>query len=156
MFKFITSQKLKSEKRLKAVLVDWELATCSGSEFYKQGDYKNAILQFEKALSYAKTGLEKNKQRTTFMKYYTLSSMNLAHTLNIYQKQPQWERVLSDAHFNMLSMMVDVSEPMSFRREAKVQAELLLKNLIGYLAKVGRQRVGDSLEEEFSRLKISH
>jgi hypothetical protein len=156
MFKFLMFQKLKSEKRLKAVLADWELATCSGSEFYNQGDYKNAILQFEKALLLAKTGLATNKQRTTFMRYYTLASMNLAHTLNIYQKQPQWERVLSDAHFNMLSMMVDVSEPLSFRREAKVQAELLLKSLIGYLAKVGRQQVGDSLEEEFSRLKISH
>jgi hypothetical protein len=82
--------------------------------------------------------------------------MNLAHVLNSYQKQPQWERVLSDAHFNMLSLMIDVSEPLTFRQEAKAQAEVLLQSLIGYLANVGRKKVADSLEEEFSRLKITN
>jgi hypothetical protein len=156
MLKFFMGKKVKSEKYLQGVLADWELATCSGSEFFNQGDYKNAILQFEKALDLATTGLAINKHRSTFMKYYTLASMNLAHALNTYQKQPQWERVLSDAHFNMLSMMVDASEPLNFRQEAKIQAEVLLKSLMGYLAHVGRQQVGDSLEEEFARLKISH
>ena len=89
------------------------------------------------------------------MQYYSLASMNLAHALSMYQKQPQSERILSDAHFNMLSMMVDVSEPMTFRQEAKAQAELLLQSLKTYLAGVGRKKVADSLEEEFSRLKIT-
>lgn len=156
MFEFFMGRKMKSQLRLQQLLADWELTTCEGSQFYNQGDYKNAILQFEKALGFAKKGLASNKQRTTFMKYYTLASMNLAHALNIYQKQPQWERVLSDAHFNMLSMMIDASEPLTFRQEAKIQAELLLNNLIRYLTRVGKKKVADSLEEEFSRLKITH
>lgn len=153
---FMMGRKMKSQAHLQGLLSDWELSTCAGSQFYSQGDYKNSILQFEKALGFAKTGLVRNKQRTTFMKYYTLASMNLAHALKTYQKQPQWERVLSDAHFNMLSMMVDLSEPLTFRQEAKAQAELLLNNLIRYLTHVGKKQVADSLEEEFSRLKVTN
>jgi hypothetical protein len=156
MLKLFMGRKIKSQLELQGLLADWELATCKGSQFYNQGDYKNSILHFEKALGFAKAGLLSNKQRTTFMKYYTLASMNLAHALNTYQKQPQWERVLSDAHFNMLSMMVDSSEPPTFRKEAKTQAELLLNNLIRYLTSVGKKKVADSLEEEFSRLKVTH
>ncbi|MGK0476974.1 MAG: hypothetical protein ACJAYV_002654 [Oleispira sp.] len=156
MLKLFMDRKMKPQSDFLQLLTDWELTTCAGSQFYNQGDYKNAILQFEKALRFAKVGLTSNKQRTTFMKYYTLASMNLAHALNTYQKQPQWERVLSDAHFNMLSMMVDLSEPLTFRQEAKAQAELLLNNLNRYLTSVGKKKVADSLEEEFSRLKITH
>jgi len=156
MFKFFTAKNLKSKPYLQTLSNEWELSTCAGSNFYNQGDYRNAILHFEEALKYAKTGLESGKQRTVFMKYYSLASMNLAHALNTYQKQPQWERVLSDAHFNMLSLMVDDSVPLTFRQEAKAQAEVLLQSLIGYLAKVGRNKVADSLEEEFSRLKITN
>lgn len=155
MFKLFTAKMLKPSQHSQKLLADWELSTCSGSQFYNVGDYKNAILQFEIALKSAKEGLENRKQRTTFMQYYSLASMNLAHALSMYQKQPQSERILSDAHFNMLSMMVDVSEPMTFRQEAKAQAELLLQSLKTYLAGVGRKKVADSLEEEFSRLKIT-
>lgn len=144
----------KRSQKAQELLASWELSTCSGSHFYNVGDYKNAILQFEKALKYAKEGLRSNRYRADFMQYYSLASMNLAHALNIYQKQPQSERVLSDAHFNMLSVMVDTSEPMAFRHEARTQAELLLQNLIDYLSSVGRKKAADSLEEEFSRLKI--
>ena len=156
MFTFFMGKKIKSQPHLQQLLADWELTTCEGSQFYNQGDYKNAILQFEKALAFAKLGLMSNKQRRVFMKYYSLASMNLAHALNTYQKLPQLERILSDAHFNMLSMMVDLSEPLTFRQEAKAQAELLLTNLIRYLTSVGKKKVADSLEEEFSRLKITH
>jgi hypothetical protein len=55
----------------------------------------------------------------------------------------------------MLSVMVDVSEPLTFRQEARAQAEMLLQSLISYLSSVGRKTVADSLEEEFLRLKIS-
>lgn len=156
MFKFFMGKSLKSNSYLQKLLSDWELSTCAGSNFYNQGDYKNSILKFEEALGFANAGLASGKQRAIFMKYYTLASMNLAHVLNSYQKQPQWERVLSDAHFNMLSLMVDVSEPLTFRQEAKIQAEVLLQSLIGYLASVGRNKVASSLEEEFSRLKITN
>lgn len=156
MLKLFKGRKMKSRLQLQRLLADWELATCTGSQFYNKGDYKNSIIHFEKALKSAKAGLLTNKQRATFMKYYTLASMNLAHALNTYQKQPQWERVLSDAHFNMLQMMVDSSEPLTFRQEAKAQAELLLDNLIRYLTRVGKKKVADSLEEEFCRLKVTH
>ena len=82
--------------------------------------------------------------------------MNLAQALSCQKLQPESEKVLSDAHFNMLSVMVDTSEPVKFRDEARAQAELLLKNLIDFLVSMGRNKVADSLAEEFSRLKISH
>jgi hypothetical protein len=53
-------------------------------------------------------------------------------------------------------MMVDLSEPLNFRQEAKAQAELLLNNLNRYLTSVGKKKVADGLEEEFFRLKITH
>lgn len=155
MFKLFSAKRSHAAQQEKTLLAEWEVSTCSGSHFYNIGDYKNAILQFEIALTCAQQGLDQHKHHATFMQYYSLASMNLAHALNTYQKQPQSERVLSDAHFNMLSLMVDVSQPMPCRHEACVQAELLLQNLMRYLASVGRTKVADSLEEEFSRLKVS-
>jgi len=90
------------------------------------------------------------------MQYYSLASMNLAQALSCNKLQPESEKVLSDAHFNMLSVMVDDSEPVIFRYEARTQAELLLKSLIDFLVGMGRNKVADSLVEEFSRLKITH
>lgn len=158
MFKFLLSLrgKLHSQKRVQQALSDWEQCTCLGSNFYHQKDYKSAIFQFEKALEHARIGLSCQDDRVTFMHYYTLASMNLAQALNCYQQQPQSEKVLSDAHFNMLSVMVDDGEPVKLRYEAKVQAELLLKNLIDFLVSMGRYKVADSLAEEFTRLKITH
>lgn len=146
----------KPQKRLHQVLLGWEQCTCLGSDFYHKKDYKSAISQFEVALEYAREGLSCPGERATFMHYYALASMNLAQALNCYQQQPQSEKVLSDAHFNMLSVMVDTSEPVKFRDEARAQAELLLKNLIDFLVSVGRNNVADSLAEEFTRLKIVH
>jgi hypothetical protein len=158
MFQFLLflRGKARPQKKLQQALKDWEQCTCLGSELYHQKDYKSAILQFEKALEHACTGLSCERDRTTFMQYYTLASMNLAQALNCYQQQPQSEKVLSDAHFNMLSVMVDISEPVRFRDEARAQAEVLLQNLIDFLVSMGRNKVADSLAEEFSRLKITH
>jgi hypothetical protein len=158
MFNFLVffRGKFKSQKRLQQALKDWEQCTCLGSDLYHHKDFKAAIFQFEKALEYARIGLSCEGDRATFMQYFTLASMNLAQALNCYQQQPQSEKVLSDAHFNMLSVMVDVSELLRFRDEARAQAELLLHNLIEFLVSMGRNKVADSLAEEFSRLKITH
>jgi tetratricopeptide (TPR) repeat protein len=156
MFRFLSSLRRKNEPQYQQVLKDWEQCTCLGSDHYHQKDYKAAILQFEKALAHARIGLSSRNNRATFMQYYTLASMNLAQALSCYQQQPQSEKILSDAHFNMLSVMVDDSEPVLFRHEARAQAELLLKNLIDFLTSVGRYKVADSLAEEFSRLKITN
>jgi hypothetical protein len=158
MFQFILRLrgKAKSQNRLQQELKDWEWSTCLGSDFYHQKDYKSAILQFQKALGHASAGLFDHGERATFMQYYSLASMNLAQALNCNKLQPESEKVLSDAHFNMLSVMVDDSEPVMFRYEARAQAELLLKNLIGFLVSMGRNKVADSLAEEFARLKITH
>ena len=67
MFKLFTAKNLKSKPYLQTLSNEWELSTCAGSNFYNQGDYRNAILHFEEALKYAKTGLESGKQRTVFM-----------------------------------------------------------------------------------------
>lgn len=137
------------------LLAEWEFATCKGSELYQQKDYKSAILFFEQALKASMLGLDIQQKQGVFMHYYTLASMNLAHALNTYKKQPQSERVLSDAHFNMLSLMVDQNKPSSFRREARTQAEVLLNLLKKYLTSIGKGNVADSLEEEFYRLKVT-
>lgn len=154
-FPLFNKRKSPSNKKLQAFLKGWEHSTCLGSNFYHQKDYQAAILEFEKALDYARSGLKCKTEKAIFMQYYSLASMNLAQALNCYQQQPQSEKVLSDAHFNMLSMMVDVAEPESHRYEAKKQAEFLLKNLIEFLASMGRKSVADSLLEEFTRLKIT-
>ncbi len=158
MFKLILRlrRKAKPHNRLLQELKDWERFTCLGSDFYHQKDYKSAILQFQKALGHASAGLSSHGERTTFMQYYSLASMNLAQALSCNKLQPESEKVLSDAHFNMLSVMVDDSEPVIFRYEARTQAELLLKSLIDFLVGMGRNKVADSLVEEFSRLKITH
>ena len=155
-FLLFLRKKAFSDKRIEPTLNGWERCTCSGSDFYHKKDYKSAILEFEKALEYARSGLMCQGEKAMFMQYYALASMNLAQALNCYQKQPQSEKVLSDAHFNMLSMMVDDAEPVSLRHEARVQAELLLKSLIDFLVSMGRNNVADSLTEEFARLKITH
>jgi hypothetical protein len=158
MFQFLLffRVKAKPQKKLQQQLKGWEQCTCLGSDFYHKKDYRAAIIQFESALEFARTGLTFEGERTTFMQYYTLASMNLAQALNCYQQQPQSEKVLSDAHFNMLSVMVDDSQPVKFRHEARAQAELLLKNLIDFLISMGRNKVADSLAEEFYRLKITN
>jgi tetratricopeptide (TPR) repeat protein len=137
------------------LLAEWEYATCKGSELYQQKDYKTAILMFEQALKVAMVGLDNQQKQGQFMHYYTLASMNLAHALNTYKKQPQSERVLSDAHFNLLSLMVDQNKPSSFRQEARSQAEVLLNLLKKYLTSMGKTNVAESLEEEFYRLKVT-
>lgn len=155
-FLLLLKKKVRSHKRLQQALKDWEYCTCLGSDFYHQKDYKSAIVQFERSLEHARLGLGCQEERTTFMQYYSLASMNLAQALNCYHQQPQSEKVLSDAHFNMLSVMVDNSEPVILRYEARAQAELLLKNLVDFLVGMGRNNVAESLAEEFSRLKITH
>ena len=158
MFRFLMFIKGKthSHKKVQKALDDWERCTCLGNDFYYRKDFKSAILQFEKALEYARIGFSYRDERWTFMHYYSLASMNLAQALSCYQQQPQSEKVLSDAHFNMLSVMVNQSEPLKLRYEARVQAELLLKNLIDFLVSMGRNKVADSLVEEFTRLKTTH
>lgn len=157
MFRFLSflGKRAHSHKTVQSILNGWEQSTCLGSDFYHQKDYKSAILEFEKALEHARAGLACKGERSKFMQYYALASVNLAQALSCYEKQPQSEKVLSDAHFNMLSMMVDDAEPVSLRHEAKIQAELLLKNLVDFLVSVGRNKVADSLAEEFTRLKIT-
>ncbi len=145
----------KSKKDSQQLLEDWEQATCKGSECYNQKQYELAIKQFEIALTAALAGLETQKKQKLFMHYYTLASMNLAHALNTYKKQPQSEKVLSDAHFNMLSLMVDKNKPSSYRQEARSQAEVLLNLLKKYLTSMGKSNVADSLEDEFYRLKVT-
>lgn len=142
-------------KSLQGILDRWEYATCKGSECYQQKDLKSAIMYFESALTSAIKGLESDRKNTTFMHYYALSSMNLAHVLTAYEKQPQSEKVLSDAHFNMLTYMVDVKQPSSFRREAKRQAEVLLMSLKKYLIQIGKSPVAESMEDEFYRLSVN-
>ena len=154
-FSLFNKRKAPSDQKLQAILRGWEHSTCLGSDYYHKKEYQAAILQFEKALGYARSGLECRAEKAIFMQYYSLASMNLAQALNCYQQQPQSEKVLSDAHFNMLSMMVDAAEPESHRYEAKKQAEFLLRNLIDFLASMGRKSVADSLLEEFTRLKIT-
>lgn len=158
MFRLLGFLRVKthSKKRALQALHDWEQCTCLGSDFYHKKDYKPAILEFEKALEYAHIGFSCQDQRATFMHFYSLASMNLAQALNCYQQQPESEKVLSDAHFHMLSVMVDDTEPVNLRYEARIQAELLLKNLTDFLVSMGRYNVADSLLEEFTRLKITH
>lgn|GEM_PF-2727531 len=155
MFRSLFSRELKTAKQIQQLLEEWEYNTCLGSEYSNQKDYKSAILYFEKALTQATLGLSTNKRQVVFMQYYSLASMNLAHALNQYQKLPQSEKVLSDAHFNMLSMMVDRNQPASFRYQAKAQADVLLQSLKNYLNSMGRASVADSLEEEFYRLTVN-
>jgi ABC-type Fe2+-enterobactin transport system substrate-binding protein len=158
MFRFLLflRRKTHSQKRAQQALNDWEQCTCLGSDYYHKKDYKSAILEFEKALEHARNVFTCPNERVSFMHFYSLASMNLAQALNCYQQQPQSEQVLSDAHFNMLSVMVDDNEPVKLRYEARVQAEVLLKNLIDFLVSMGRNNVADNLAEEFTRLKITH
>lgn len=155
MFKFWFSKSSLTPKQLQKILDDWEYTTCKGSESFNQKDYQSAISYFEKALEFAKAGLSANSKRGRFMHFYTLSSMNLAHVLSASQRQSLSEKVLSDAHFNMLSLMMDQKQPRSFRSEARSQAELLMASLKRYLKSMGKNKVADSLEEEFYRLKLT-
>jgi hypothetical protein len=86
-FLFFFKGKTHTKKRIVQILNDWEYCTCLGSDFYYQKDYKSAILQFERALEYARIGLTCQSERETFMHYYGLASMNLAQALNRYQQQ---------------------------------------------------------------------
>ncbi len=156
MFKFLLSLRKKNSPQYQQMLKDWEQCTCLGSNFYHQKNYSAAISQFEKALTHARLGLSCQAEKATFMQYYSLASMNLAQALNCYKQQLQSEKVLSDAHFNMLSVMVDDTESVLLRHEAKTQAELLLQTLTNFLTSMGRNKVADSLAEEFSRLKITN
>jgi hypothetical protein len=142
-------------KQAKKMLEGWEYSTCRGSECYSQYKFKEAILHFKNALHYAQSGLEGGYKRTVFMKYYSLASMNLAQALTAYEKQSQSERILSDAHFNMLSFMMDKNQTKIFRREAKQQAKLLLSSLKIFLIHMGKNKVAESLEDEFYRLEVS-
>jgi len=155
MSKPLKAKPLPMKKSLQEILERWEYATCKGSECYQRDDLKSAIMYFESALLSAQTGLENDRKNTTFMHYYALASMNLAHVLTAYEKQPQSEKVLSDAHFNMLTYMVDVKQPSSFRREAKRQAEVLLMSLKKFLVQIGKSPVAESLEDEFYRLSVN-
>jgi hypothetical protein len=143
------------DKALKNILESWEYATCKGSEFYQIDDLESAIHHFERALISAQKGLKKDRKNTIFMHYYALASMNLAHVLAIYKQQPQSEKVLSDAHFNLLTYMVDTTQPKSFRKEAKQQAEVLLVSLKKFLVQIGKKTVAESLEDEFHRLTVN-
>lgn len=136
------------------ILDDWEYATCKGSEHLNQDDFKTAIEYFEAALTYSKLGLKSPFWQGIFMQYYSLASMNLAHALMAYEKQRQSEKVLSDAHFHMLALMIDKKQSKSFRYEAKKQAELLLTSLKKFLINIDKIQVAESLEEEFYRLKL--
>ncbi|MGK0249959.1 MAG: hypothetical protein ACI910_002723 [Oleispira sp.] len=69
------------------MLNDWEHCTCLGSDFYHQKDYKSAILHFERALEYARLGINCQREREVFMHYYSLASINLAQALSRYQQQ---------------------------------------------------------------------
>ncbi len=145
----------KSPKQLQQALEQWELATCKGSECYNRQEFKQAIVYFENALIQAELGLAKEYRQGDFMQYYTLASMNLADALISNEKQFQSEKVLSDAHFNMLSLMMDKKNPNTFRREAKEQAEMLMSRLKKFLVNIGKNKVAESLEEEFYRLKLN-
>ena len=145
----------KSPKQLQQALEQWEFATCKGSECYNRHEYKQAITYFENAHKYAKSGLANKFRQEKFMQYYTLASMNLADALMAYEKRFQSEKVLSDAHFNMLSLMMDKKNPNTFRREAKEQAEMLMSRLKKFLVNIGKSKVAESLEEEFYRLKLN-
>lgn len=149
------SKSSDDNKELKEILESWEYATCKGSEYYQDNDLESAIHYFERALICAQEGLKRDRENTTFMHYYALASMNLAHVLAIYKKQPQSEKVLSDAHFNMLTYMIDVKQPKSFRQEAKQQAEVLLVSLKKFLINIGKRPVAESLEDEFHRLTVN-
>lgn len=142
-------------QELKEILESWEYATCKGSESYQIDDLESAIHYFERALFSAQEGLNRDRKNTTFMHYYALASMNLAHVLAIYKKQPLSEKVLSDAHFNMLTYMVNEKHPKSLRQEAKQQAEVLLASLKKFLVQIGKKTVAESLEDEFHRLTVN-
>lgn len=154
-FSSLFSNSNDDNKELKEILESWEYATCKGSECYQSNDLESAIHYFERALFSAQEGLKRDRKNTTFMHYYALASMNLAHVLTAYEKQPQSEKVLSDAHFNMLTYMVDVKQPRSFREEAKQQAEVLLVSLKKFLIQIGKSPVAESLEDEFHRLTVN-
>lgn len=141
-------------EQLQKMLEDWEYSTCKGSECYSQNELKDAIFYFENALSCAQSGLSSHHKTSIFMQYYSLASINLAHALIANKDKKQSEKALSDAHFNMLELMLDKKHSRSFRREAKQQAKLLLVNLKRYLINIGKNQVAESLEDEFFRLEL--
>jgi hypothetical protein len=86
-FLFFLRGRAHAKKRALQMLNDWEHCTCLGSDFYHEKDYKSAILQFERALEYARLGINCHSEKETFMHYYRLASMNLAQALSRYQKK---------------------------------------------------------------------
>lgn len=85
----VFSKSNDDNKELKEILESWEYATCKGSECYQGNDLESAIHYFDRALFSAQEGLKRDRENTTFMHYYALASMNLAHVLTSYEKQPQ-------------------------------------------------------------------
>ncbi len=84
--KLQVSKQLAAKKSLQEMLERWEYATCKGSECYQRHDFRSAIMYFEVALSNAQDGLKQNSNCKTFLRYYTLANMNLAHALTSYKK----------------------------------------------------------------------
>ena len=143
-------------------LTEWEMKTVLGSEQLRQGDVRLALKSFDAALEVIKRGMLEQDSRgqqcqeskKELLHYYTLASMNVAHVLERLEKRSRLEKVLSDAHFNMLALMADGKRSWSLRQEARLQAEALLINLKAFLNAMGRRSVAESLQEEFRRLRI--
>ena len=135
-------------------LISWERATLAGSDAHHRGDHQFALKQFEQAYKLSQQGMLNPESRQVFMHYYSLSSMNLAHLLSVLNKNSQTEKVLSDAHFKLLALMLDQQQADSVRHEARVQSEALLKNLVDFLCSAGRFSVAENLKDEFQRLRL--
>lgn len=87
--KLSVGKQIAAKKSLQEMLERWEYATCKGSECYQRNDMRSAIMYFEVALSNAQDGLQQNSNCKTFLRYYTLANMNLAHALTSYKQNQQ-------------------------------------------------------------------
>lgn len=84
--KLSVGKQIAAKKSLQEMLERWEYATCKGSECYQRNDMRSAIMYFEVALSNAQDGLQQDSKCKTFLRYYTLANMNLAHALTTYKE----------------------------------------------------------------------
>jgi len=132
----------------------WEEQTLKGSELSGKKLFSEAQRCFRKAQQIAERGSAQYPQDETLLHYYALSSMNLAHVCHSRALNSETEQVLSDAHFNMTSLMLDDAKDLGIRQHARVQAEVLLKSLMRFLQQTGKTQVAHGLEEEFNRLAL--
>lgn len=137
----------------------WEYHTLLGGELLSIGEQEAALDHFQQSWQVANRQLKdlalSEPNRGQFVDLFALAVMNVCYILHLQGKSEQLEKILSDGHFRLLAMMSNQGEPTGLRHLAQCQAKQLLKELTSFLSRQGRNKVADSLQNEFSRLELS-